>query len=179
MILFACDLRATPISESKLRDVVFERKNSPDELDSANAERIIAAWNPDITKKLHAERFSRGACLWLLKMDGRVAAYGWTIREQTIDPHYFPLGPGDVHLFDFFVFPEYRGRRLNPALVSHILAQLATENVSRALIEAAEWNTPQLASLQRTPFRRVGCARKCRFFGKTIVIWSAEANAPK
>lgn len=179
MILFECDLRAATIPESKNHDIFIECKNAPEQLNPDDARRIIDAWNTDITKKLHAERFGRGASLWLLKMEGSVAAYGWTIHQQTIEPHYFPLEPGDVHLFDFFVFPEYRGRRLNPLLVNHILVQLTTEKAGRALIEAAEWNASQLASLRRTPFRRIGHARKSRLFGKTTVIWSEEAGAAK
>lgn len=176
MVLFACDLRTTTIPESKSCDAVIERRNSFEELEPIDLDRITAVWNPDIAKKLHGQRFNRGASLWLVKMDGRVAAYGWTIRQHTIEPHYFTLKPSDVHLFDFFVFPEYRGRRLNPALVNHILAQLAAENASRAFIEAAEWNTPQLESLRRTPFRKIGQARKSLFFGKTTITLAEAAD---
>jgi ribosomal protein S18 acetylase RimI-like enzyme len=110
--------------------------------------------------------------LWLFKQDGEVAAYGWTLIGKTVVPHYFPLGPNDAHLFDFFVMPKFRGRGINPTLVRHILAQLAGEKRRRAFIEAAEWNTAQLTSLAKTPFQKMGSARKFRLLGKPIVLWS-------
>jgi GNAT superfamily N-acetyltransferase len=109
--------------------------------------------------------------LWLLKLENSIAAYGWAVLGRTIEPHFFPLAANDAHLFDFFVFPEFRGRRLNPALVNHILVHLACETSGRAFIEAARWNQPQLASLARLPFRKLGCARKFQLLGRTIVMW--------
>ena len=76
-----------------------------------------------------------------------------------------------MHLFDFHVFPQYRGQGVNPLLVSYILRSLAAEGQGRAFIEAAEWNQAQLASLRRTPFRRLGSARKFTLFWYTMVCW--------
>ena len=42
---------------------------------------------------------------------------------------------------------------------------------ARAFIEAAEWNQAQLSSLARTPFRRLGWARKVTILGRTVSIW--------
>ena len=92
-------------------------------------------------------------------------------KGRTVEPHYFRLGPDDVHLFDFHVFPQYRGQGVNPLLVSYILRSLAAEGQGRAFIEAAEWNQAQLASLRRTPFRRLGSARKFTLFRYTMVCW--------
>jgi ribosomal protein S18 acetylase RimI-like enzyme len=94
-----------------------------------------------------------------------------------MERHYFPLGPDDVHLFDFHVFPQYRGQGTNPLLVTRILQGLATEGASRALIEAAEWNQAQLSSLAKTPFRRLGLARKLTIFDRTIVCWADNETA--
>jgi GNAT superfamily N-acetyltransferase len=174
MVLFGCELRGVQAPDLQAANVTIERKNSPGEVDPADLKRITNAWNVEISGQLTRQRFERGASLWLLKSEGQVAAYGWTIRQETMEPHYFPLSAGDVHLFDFFVFPEFRGRRFNPLLVNFILARLALENASRAFIEAAEWNTPQLSSLGRTPFRLLGSARKFGLFGKMVVMWGGK-----
>jgi GNAT superfamily N-acetyltransferase len=134
--------------------------------------QITSAWNPEIARHQLAERFAQGASLWLFKVEGKLAAYGWTIIGRTMEPHFMPLGANDAHLFDYFVFPEYRGRRINPALVNHVLARLVSERRNRAYIEAAAWNLAQLNSLGRTPFRPLGRAWKFGIFGKTVVIWS-------
>jgi hypothetical protein len=48
------------------------------------------------------------------------------------------------------------------------------EVTGRAFIEAAEWNQPQLSSLTKTPFRRLGRARKSIIFGRTVVHWAND-----
>jgi ribosomal protein S18 acetylase RimI-like enzyme len=174
-ILFFCDLRNC---EAAMTDGsghgTVERKNAEAELDAPDLQRIVNSWNPKIARHQLSERFGQGASLWLFKSEGKLAGFGWTIIGRTVEPHFFPLGPNDAHLFDYFVFPEFRGRRINPALVNHVLASLASEQRSRAFIEAAEWNAPQLASLGRTPFRPFGRARKWQVTGKTLVAWGRD-----
>ena len=172
-VLFFCDLAAGPVLADRLPDKAsVERKDAERELSDEDAAQIISVWNPKIARRQLSERFAQGASLWLFKVEGKVAAYGWTIIGRTVEQHFLPLGPGDAHLFDYFVFPEYRGQRINPALVNFILARLVSEGKRRAFIEAAEWNTAQLSSLSRTPFRPLGRAWKLSCFGKTLVIWS-------
>ena len=72
--------------------------------------------------------------MWLIKSAGKLAGFGWTLQGDTIEPHYFPLAQDDVHLFDFHVFPQYRGQGLNPFLVNYILHSLASESSGRAFI---------------------------------------------
>jgi ribosomal protein S18 acetylase RimI-like enzyme len=117
------------------------------------------------------ERFGLGASLWLIKSHDKLAGYGWTLEGRTVEPHFFSLGHRDVHLFDFHVFPQYRGQGMNPTLVTSILRALTAEGAGRAFIEAAEWNQAQLSSLTKTPFRRLGMARKSTLFSRTLVLW--------
>ncbi len=148
-----------------------ERKRAEIELDARDLLQVESVGYPKAVRRQLSGRFARGASLWLYKLDDKVAGYGWTLTGTAIAPHFFPLGRGDEHLFDFFVFPEYRGRRINPSLVKHVLAKLALEANGRAFIEAAEWNTPQLNSLGRLPFHKLGHARKFFLFGRTVAVW--------
>jgi len=175
LVLFYCDLSGVP--ETSVLDVghgQVERKRAEAELTPVDRQQIVGAWNPQVARKLIDQRFARGASLWLFKIEDAVAAYGWTLEGGTMETHFFPMGNEDVHLFDFFVMPQYRGRGINPALVRHILAHLAAERKGRAFIEAAEWNAAQLSSLRKTPFLRLGCARLLHAFGKPLVIWSRQ-----
>lgn len=156
-VLYECPL---PIADVPAALGTLHRKKNFQALSADERERIISHWNPEAMRKLMAERFAAGAELWVLHWNSAVAAYGWTLREKTMEPHFFPLKPGDVHLFDFFVFPEFRGRNLNPSLVTQILEAVGQEGSRRALIEAAAWNHAQHASLAKTPFKRTGIARK-------------------
>jgi ribosomal protein S18 acetylase RimI-like enzyme len=172
-VLFYCDLDTqTGIPCGLPSFVKVERKRGSAELSPEDLEEMTSFWNPKLAKRNMKERFGKGSSLWLIKSFDRLAGYGWTLQGRTIEPHYFPLGHDDVHFFDFHVFPQYRGRGMNPLLVTYILQRLAAEGVGRALIEAAEWNQAQLSSLSKTPFRRLGRAKKVTIFGRTIVSWS-------
>lgn len=170
-ILFVCEL---PVAENKnpFSPGVLERKSSLAALTSEDVERIVSPAEPTGNRRRMNERFAAQAELWLIRCQGVIAAFGWTIVGKTMEPHFVPLAPRDVHLFDFFVFPEFRGRGLNPALVSQILQAISRENLSKAFIEAAAWNRPQLSSLKKTPFHRFGAARKFQLGKSSRVFWS-------
>jgi GNAT superfamily N-acetyltransferase len=175
MILFYCDLslQSSPTTDLPSSLKVERHRNQAD-LSPRDLEEITSFWNPMLARRNIKERFELGASLWLIKFEDKLAGYGWTLQGNTIKPHYFRLGLDDVHLFDFHVFPQYRGRGVNPFLVSYTLCRLAAECKGRAFIEAAEWNQAQLASLQRTPFRRLGSARKFTILRRTFVCWARE-----
>jgi GNAT superfamily N-acetyltransferase len=178
-VLFYCDLATCkPAALDDPNHAKVERKNAEGDLDAHDLSQIANVWNPAIARRQISERFEQGASLWLFKLDDKLAAYGWTIIGRTVKPHFIPLGTNDAHLFDFFVFPEYRGHGINPSLVNHILTQLASEMRSRVYIEAAEWNTAQLSSLNKTPFRPFGRAGKQGIFGKTLVVWNDKELKP-
>ena len=172
MVLFHCDLSTLSSSATELpRYVRVERKKNEADVRPQDLQEIVLGGNSNKAGRAIRERFEQGASLWMIKSEGLLAGYGWTLKGRTIEPHYFRLGQDDVHLFDFYVFPPFRGRRLNPLLVTEILRELASECGGRAFIEAAEWNHPQLASLRKTSFRCIGCARKLRICRSTIVCW--------
>jgi ribosomal protein S18 acetylase RimI-like enzyme len=177
MVLFYCDLSMLGLATADLQGSLnVERYKKQTDLSLRDLEEMTSFWNSDQARRNIEERFELGASLWLIKIEDKLAGYGWTLQGHTVEPHFFRLGPDDVHLFDFYVFPQYRGRGLNPFLVGFILRSAATESQGRAFIEAAEWNQAQLASLQRTPFRRLGSARKFTIFRHTIVHWGSNES---
>jgi ribosomal protein S18 acetylase RimI-like enzyme len=174
-VLFYCDLATQTAPAADLPSFLkVERKKGAAELSPEDLQAMTSFWNPNLAHRNIKERFSLGASLWLIRSEGRLAGYGWTLQGHTIEPHYLPLGQDDVHLFDFHVFPQFRGRGINPFLVVHILRSLAADCEGRAFIEAAEWNQAQLSSLAKTPFRRLGLARKLRIFSHTMVWWAED-----
>ncbi len=175
MVLFYCDpSERCSWPADLLSSVTVERKRSETELDPQDLQEIVNFWNPELARRNLKERFEKQASLWLMKSEGRLAGYGWTLRGSTVEPHYFRLGSDDVHFFDFLVFPRYRGQGMNPLLVNHILRNLGAECRGRAFIEARESNQAQLASVRKTPFRRLGRARKLTIFRRTLVCWDEK-----
>ncbi len=179
MVVFYCDMSSMcepdgpepPRASPLLLETVACAKN----LSSSDLLRLEETSGGPLFRVKLEERFPLGAVLWLARLDGRIAAYGWTITGRTVRPYFLPLGEADVHFFDFYVFPEHRGRGLNPAFVCKILKSLAAETKRRAFIDVAEWNTPQLYSLSKTPFRRLGVARQKRITRRSGgVEWDAS-----
>ncbi len=179
MLVFYCDLPLqTPRPVKIPSSVRVDRLIKETELRQQDLEDITSFWNPKRARRNIKERFAKGASLWLIKSEEKVAGYGWTLQGCTMEPYYFPLAPEDLHLFDFHVFPQYRGQGMNPLLVISILDNLSINCRGRAFIEAAEWNEAQLRSLQKTPFHRLGVARSGTIFSHTFVSW-VDQTAPE
>ena len=170
MVLLYCDLSTLSSQARELpSSITVERKRSEADLSPRDLEQIINLWNPNLARQNLKQRFTMGALLWLIKSEGDLAGYGWTLQGRTVEPHYFDLGQADIHFFDFHVFSQYRGQGLNPLLVKQILRNLADNCAGRAFIEVAEWNQAQLSSLSKTPFRPLGVASKFTILGRTVV----------
>jgi GNAT superfamily N-acetyltransferase len=179
MVVFYCDIAKQTTAPANLPDSLkVERLRSYAELSPQDLHQIINIWNPKLAHRNMKERFDRGASLWLIKSEGRLAGYSWTLQGHTMVPYYLPLGQDDVHLFDFYVFPKYRGRAIIYFLVIQILQMLAVEGAARVFGEVGEWNQASLSSYRLTPFRRLGWARMLTIFGRTIVCWGKnDVNA--
>ena len=174
-VLFYCDLaRQTSPPRDLPPFLKVERKRNLAELSPEDLEAMTNVWNPHLVQRNMKERFGLGASLWFIKSHGRLAGYGWTLQGRTVEPHYFPLAPGDVQFLDFHVFPKYRGRAIDWFLMTQILHRLAVGGLGRAYGEAGEWNEASIASFKMTPFRHLGVANKWTLFGRTIVCWSKD-----
>jgi ribosomal protein S18 acetylase RimI-like enzyme len=172
-VLFYCDLStlSSPAAEMP-GSLKVERYRSQADLSSHELQEITSFWNPDLARRNIEERFGLGASLWLIKLEDKLAGYGWTLQGRTVEPHYFPLGEDDVQFLDFHVFPKFRGRAIDWVLMTHILHTLAAEGYARAFGEAAEWNKASLSSFAMNSFRRLGSARKFTVLGHAVVLWA-------
>jgi hypothetical protein len=175
MVVFYCDLGKLTSPTMKIpNSLKVERLMRQAELSPQDLEEMTSFWNPKLAQRNVNERFTKGASLWLLKSEGSVAGYGWTLQGHTIESYYFPLGPKDIQLFDFYVFPKFRGKAMHWLLTAHILQTLAAEGGARAFADTGEWNHAQLASFKLTPFRRLGLVRTFGFFGETFISWVGD-----
>ena len=115
---------------------------------SQDLQEMTSFWNPKLAHGTSIERFETGASLWLIKSADKLAGYGWTLQGRTIEPYYFPLGKDDVHLFDFHVFPQYRGQGNKP--------------VPDRSYPCVVW--PQRAAVEPLLRQQSGIRRSCRLF---------------
>ena len=178
MALFYCDLSTLPSPAPEMPSrLKVERYRNQADIRPQDLQDITSFWNPDLARHNINHRFELGAQLWLIRMEDKLAGYGWTLQGRTVEPHYFPLAEDDVQFLDFHVFPKYRGRALDWFLMTHILYQLAAEGRARAFGEAAEWNQASLSSFAMTPFRRLGWGKKFTLGSRTLVWWDGKDAA--
>jgi ribosomal protein S18 acetylase RimI-like enzyme len=180
MVVFYCDLgkqNTAPVNiPSSLK---VERLRSYAELTSRDLQEMTSFWNPKQALRNIRERFDQGASLWLIKSGDKLAGYSWTLRSHTIAHYYFLLGEDDVQLFDFYVFPKFRGRAILWFLVANILDSLRAEGAMRVFGDVAEWNQPSLSFYRMTPFRRLGLARSFTILGHTFTRWVEDKTVRK
>jgi len=172
MVVFYCDLSRHTTSPAELpRSLRVERLISYAELGQQDLEKMISFGDSRLAHRYIRERFEQGASLWLIRWGDMLAAYSWTVQGHTIYPYYFPLAPDDVRLFDFFTFPEFRGRAILWFLLTHILHSLRGEGAARVYGDVVEWNQASLSLYKMTPFKRLGLARMYKIFGYTFIRW--------
>jgi ribosomal protein S18 acetylase RimI-like enzyme len=173
--LYFCPL---PLKESPDSSTIRVERTKSGTLSVTDHARIIEASVSPAKALEISERFAKGCELWLAKQEDLLCGFGWTIKADTVAAHFFPLDQDEVHLFDFYVFPEFRGRRVNIGLLTHILSALSAEGVRGAHLECAAWNTSQIHSLKKSPFRPYAVASKITLFAHVIVFWHTRAKTP-
>ena len=180
MVVFYCDLTSRKLHPMQLPPGCCVRRiRNLSELGPDRFQEMTSIWNPELARQNVRERFEKHASLWLVESDGHLAGFGWTIEGAAIEPYYFPLGAKDVQLFDFYIFPQFRGGTLYWLLTNHILCTLAADGCSRAFADTGEWNRAQLAAFQRTPFRALGSVRTYKLFGRAFTSWSPSGSVAK
>lgn len=174
-VVFYCDLDGQTLPQEPLPSFLkLEKKGGFDELSPQELHEMVEFWNPKVARRRMEERFAKGASLWLIKSNEKLAGYGWTLRGSSIAGYYFPMAESDVQFFDFHVFPKFRGRAIDWFLMTNVLHALAAEGGGRAFAEAAEWNRASLSSLALTPFRRLGSVRHTTLLGYDLVRWTSH-----
>ena len=132
MALLYCDLSGGVYGPAELPEfITIVRKRDEAELSEAEFIEFADCWNPRLASKAIKDRFGRNASLWMMKLDGELGGYVWTLQGSTMEPYFFRLGQADVHLFDGYVAPKFRGRGLHGHLLNHVLRNLASESVER------------------------------------------------
>jgi len=172
-ILFFVDLAKLENKERTIpNNFRIECLKSEDEIFREDLVVIFKNISEEIMRYFMEERFSQGAFLWLIKVDGAPAGYIWSIERRTIRPHYFPLTADDVHLFDNLIFEKFRGRSINSVLINYVLTELKRDGLVRAFIETNITNTSEIRSLSKAGFQKYGLSRKCHVGERNFVIWS-------
>ncbi|MGB5157634.1 MAG: hypothetical protein WBN77_09395 [Desulfobacterales bacterium] len=117
------------------------------------------------------DRFAKGAVLWLLKENGKLAGYRWTIVNKHMLPPYVPHTESDVHIIGTEVFPGFRDRELFQIFIKYSNITLKNEGFKRNYSETYLYNKRAVKAILKIGARKIGIARRFSFFGKNVVIW--------
>lgn len=104
------------------------------------------------------QRFARGCRCYVGRVESILATYGWvTFDEEEIGELglRIRLGPGEAYIWDCGTVAAYRGQRLYPALLAHIVNELSTEGLRRVWIGADTDNLPSQNGMVLAGFQPV------------------------
>lgn len=133
---------------------------------------MVDYWNKEKERVKIIERFKKGAILWIIKLNGNIAGFGWSIKGKMVHPFYFPLTPHDAVLFSYEIFEEYRGRGFYHLLINYILGTLKLAGVSRGFGFVYALNASSINGIEKSYFRKFCKARRFHPFRRNITIWS-------
>lgn len=110
----------------------------------------------------YLNRGHRGYAAWTRSDIAAVAWVGWDrVMNKTLR-HTFAFEPDEWYTFDSYTRPEYRGRRLQAAILAAILRDAASAQQRRLLVLIEPHNRPSLISRTRSGFERAGWVRQIR-----------------
>jgi hypothetical protein len=175
-IVFYYDL--TLFDEHKMQNppnVTIESKTSETQIGKEDLYSLFEHIGEEIILKQLKDRFLKAAVLWMIKVDGKLAGYVWSIgSSKLLGPYYFPLCEKDVFLFDGSVLPQYRGKNIYPLLLANVLHGVKQTCFIRAICDATEWNISVQKSFSKVGMKRLGIVKKFRFLGRNFLLWKKE-----
>ncbi|MGH2493557.1 MAG: GNAT family N-acetyltransferase [Ktedonobacteraceae bacterium] len=105
-----------------------------------------------------ARRFERGKRCYAGLLSEQIVTYGWvTFDEESIGELNLKarLRAGEAYIWDCTTLPAYRGQRLYPALLAHILGALAAEGISHAWLGTDADNIPSQKGVALAGFQPI------------------------
>jgi phospholipase/carboxylesterase len=105
------------------------------------------------------QRFDDGRHCYIGRIEGRLATYGWvTFDEEDIGELSLSirLKAGEAYIWNCATLPAYRGQRLYPALLTHIVGELHHQGLQRIWIGTDADNLPSQSGIVLAGFQPIG-----------------------
>jgi RimJ/RimL family protein N-acetyltransferase len=128
-----------------------------------------------LSAKTLARNFNDGADFWILRLDGRIAGYLFSLWRSPAILREFPyldVGEDGMIIFGTEVFRAVRGKGIASASTELIVDELAHEGARRAFRCCAKENVSSARAISKTRFQLVGEASAIRLLGHPWVIRS-------
>ncbi|MEW5958340.1 MAG: GNAT family N-acetyltransferase [Chloroflexota bacterium] len=148
------------------------------ELEAGELDDLTAAMSLPSSELIHRRLEGNRRC-FILKIDGRLATYGWvTHGVETVGEleREFHFRDDETYIWDCVTLPAYQRQRCYSALLSHIIYRLHHEGVPRIWIGASVPNDPSVRGFANAGFQPVIDLTYRRFYRLTI-LWFQQAPA--
>ncbi len=106
-------------------------------------------------REILEREFQHHGNLWIIFMDGAVAGQCWYRRGKHFQHWFIPLEQNDIVIFGNMVFPNWRGRRISPAMMHQAIPEVL-KNSGKAHLDIVQWNVPALRAIERSGFVKIG-----------------------
>jgi GNAT superfamily N-acetyltransferase len=132
---------------------------------AVNFQRIGPEAAPSLAQAMGLEnsaevlrRFASGKRCYTGTVEGELATYGWVTYDEELIGELslrIRLVPGETYIWDCATLPAYRGQRLYPALLWHMINDLRTEGLRRIWIGADADNLPSQTGIVLCSFQPI------------------------
>jgi hypothetical protein len=117
--------------------------------------------------------FSKGAHLWLGYLNGQFAHIAYTRSGDRVGSFFLPITPECILIEDCVTLPKYRGHRLYPATLIHIVRTLRNKGFKTFYIYCSDWNVPSAQAILRAGFHLIG---RGRYKKRGHIVWLQEST---
>ncbi len=107
------------------------------------------------SRSMYEDRLRRGQRCFAIEADGQLVAMSWLALEKArvhALRRTLSLAPGDAYIFNSFIDPAWRGRRLHHLLSDHLSAVARKAGARRLCCSVAPYNQRIRRALARSGF---------------------------
>jgi len=115
--------------------------------------------------------FSLGCELWLGWIGNEVTGICWSRKGIRRNDYFVTLTQDDANILSCFVFPDFRGRGIYPAMLRIINTVLMTQdNVKAVYIDCRSWNRPSIRGILKAGFVQLGTAFRIEIASRQWIL---------
>jgi len=117
--------------------------------------------------------FSNGCQLWTGSLNGKLAGICWSKSGHNRTDYFVLMAKTDATIMSCFVYPEFRGRGIYPAMLQIMTNMLMEQDqIHTVYIDCRIWNKPSIRGIQKAGFVLLGRAVRMILFGHVIILWN-------
>ena len=130
-----------------------------------NFQRIGSEVAPSLARAMRLDsseevlkRFDESKRCYIGSVDGVLTTYGWVTFDKELIGELrlnIRLLPGEAYIWDCATLPEYRGLRLYPSLLWHIISELRAQGLKRIWVGADADNLPSQVGIRLCGFHPI------------------------